>query len=313
MKAIKNNILGLSKNESGFRYFEFKKCVIITQPKIASRYMDMLYHQNGGVSMGDLRIKKKPFRKHLHDELEMIQDTINTESEYIGNNILDIKRNKKEIIFLTRNPEHKLYSALVQILFFNDDPDLTETLLKSYSLISQKPHQYTVDIMQRYYELCTQCNQEAVSSQNDFFVKNEFSESDKILNDTELIYIRKFHEYKFYSTFEKIISDTHTQPSCANLQRLLNIVLSDKLIAKEKIKLIDISSFSDSTSYFHNLDIPISKRTIRGESNLNLYSLVDQFFSPDDSMMQNVELKQYYSQFLFFENTIYNHLNFIYN
>lgn len=304
------NKLNISRNAPShtFRYFEFKKCIIVTQPKIATRYIENLYSKHGGIEMGEIRLNNN---KLIFDDTLIIDENKSiVDFSLMKSNIFDIKLNKKEIIFLIRRPDYKLYSAFIQILFFNDNHMLTDTLMKSFALISEKPHQYVTNIMQKYYNLVYSCNNSEVSNKNDFFAKNK---QISVLTNLEIEYIMKYHEYKFNSVFRYISGDSHTQPTCANLQEILTTLESNKLIATEKIKLIDISDFNKNTSYFKSLGIPISNEVSKSDSNKNLYSLVDKLFSDDGcGIVENRELKQYYKQFIYFETKIYDYLNMIY-
>lgn len=306
METINKLKISENSNLTFFRYFEFNKCVIITQPKISTRFMDHLYSKYDGIAHGGIRIIDN---RLTFDNIEIIDE--NKSIVGVGSmksNIFDPKLNKKEIIFLIRRPDYKLYSGLIQVLFMNDNPMNTETLLKSFALITEKSYQYITNIMRKYYKFIDECNRSSISNTNDFFVKNKQS---GILTDDEIEYIMKYHEYKFNSIFRYIVEEQHLQPSCANLQQLLTILQSNKLITSEKIKLIDISDFEKNTSYFESLGISISKKG-RNDSNKNLYSLVDKLFSDDGyGIVENRDLKLFYKQFIYFETRIYEYLNMI--
>lgn len=271
-----------------FRYFEFSKCVIVTQPKLATRYLEDVFKKSNGISFGELR---------LSSENKILIESVNGVDP---SKFTDKKQNKKELIFLIRKPEEKLYSGLVQSLFLEDtSPHGTrQQLQKSFSLIKQKPYQYTFDIIDRYNQITGYCR----TNPTDFF---EYNQNEKLLTGLEIDYLFEYFEFKFDLISHILHYDAHLAPTSANTLKLLNELEHQELVDLNKLKIIDISTFDSNAKYFKALNMNITGTVSSGQSNKGLYCLVDKFFN---RIGTNTELKHFWVQYNYFEQILYNQI-----
>ena len=249
--------------------------------------IDIISPFSNGISFGEIRQTSKNV---------ILVESSTTDTP--PSDFFDKKKNKKQLIFLVRKPEEKLYSGLVQSLFLEDTSTQSTQLHKSFSLIKQKPYQYTYDIIKKYNTLTHQCRDTLC----EFFQQNA---NEKILTEIELEYLNDYFEFKFDLTTSLLHYNAHLTPTSANTLKLLSELQSQELVDINKIKIIDISTFESKRDYFKALDLNVTATVKTGQSNKGLYSLVNRFFNKSDA---NSDLKFFWVQYNYFEQILYNYI-----
>jgi len=122
-------------NHTSLRIFSSKKLIVFSKPKIATRFLNLVFRGDGRPSHESYVISRN---------LELISaNTIigldDDQTEF--SKIIDIKKNKKEIIFLYRNPLDRFITGVVQY-------SINQLLLSQHwgILLLDNPNEFTTPL-----------------------------------------------------------------------------------------------------------------------------------------------------------------------
>lgn len=302
MKFIQN--VFEESNSNSFRVFEFDKCYIITNPKVASRYVELLFKESNGICNSDILIssdydEKSKTKKYITTKFsykEKYTDSLVKKHE----NIFNIKENKKEVILLIREPERKIMSGLSQILFLKIlNEDILSGYTKAYSLYKQKPFNYTFNLFKKYESLLS-----LSLNKSDSFHHDILDLMNKEMEPEEVKYIVDFFEYMFLLTYKDIVRDIHLSPTNQNNFYLYNLITHNNMVDLNKFRIVDIDEFDIYSEELISLGFDVSIASKAVHSNRNVNSLVELFLSS----RENEELKLHFTTLMKSERIFYDSL-----
>lgn len=198
-----------------FRVWNTKKVIIISNPKIASSFLDRTIYENESEKIENIFT--------FQDDLTLSYNKNFNETDKIDFEKIFSNQNKKDILVLYRNPFEKYLSGVVQ--------DFTTTLLFASFQVD-----FLIDgIFQNEKFDASEFLKIPLSKKRDYI--------ESIGKNEKYLYYFKFLLQKyFYYTMENNIETVHTQKNLLGLYTFINHMIVDK----NKMYLLDIDSINES-------------------------------------------------------------------
>jgi hypothetical protein len=258
-------------------FFSSDKLILITLPKVASRYVGEIFEHNDNCYLTKLSIDYDFSILEInttqnHDKLFSIKsDTAKQNTEEQWNSILN-GNFEKDIIFLYREPYQRIISGIIQEFFGEFDNLKNSFIFKPYiDSIFENISLYNIIKSKEPFELYNM-----IDDNNDFYKMYE-------------IFLINFIEYESVN----LIKRTHVSLYLVYLNDLIK-----NLITKNKIHLLDIDNLNtDLKNILINYNLKPRPTNIDEESKRSNEKIKNIL----DNIIQNIEDKQYSKEFI---NTI---------
>lgn len=199
---------------SPLRFWNTKKLIVISSPKVASSFLDNTFYKDYESTIQNIFL--------FNNDLSITYTVPVEEVDRIDFEKIFTNTNKKDILILYRNPKEKFLSGIIQDFI----PTLIDSTYQIDYIIYNYFKQHNLDVS----EFLNNSN-----LQNKIHIKN--------INENEKFQYYFKHLLKLY--YEYIIENNkltvHTNPTLLTIYAFIN----DKIKDKNKIHLIDIDNVSD--------------------------------------------------------------------
>lgn len=288
------------------KIYSSDKLIVFSKPKVGTRFLMQLFYGKNP------KIPEQPFKINYNLELKSSDSTIGHESAKFKpmdySDVFDIKKNKKNIVLIYRNPYKRLLTGLVQSIIYDG---MMNHMNKMLPLMFDNPLKFNTPIDKLFQY-----------TSNSLFKENTWSNINSLMDDDLLKTVNKdidlltseiLHRMITYISFVGIPNDVHLE----NYLSIYNSILSSNRVDNSKITLINIDDKLNNlgdllTSYDYDLSPNLEYATKNVSSNKKVVELLlnhpsSQYDFFNMQVEKHIEIDNYF--YNLFEKSNLNILN----